>query len=102
MKNNFISIFLKLKKGEMMQNQSSEKLIKFRNCFYDLLINQVPADVIIKEIAKQVICKKRNKNLTLKINKAVCDILSLMKDADKKIIYLESFSCTIMCILNNQ
>ena len=86
----------------MVRSQSSEKLIKFRNCFYDLLINQVPAEIITKEMASQVICRKKDARFTLKINKAVCDILSLLSGADKKIIYLESFACSVMCILNNK
>ena len=66
------------------------------------MMNQVPSDIIIQEISNQIISRINKKEVSLKIKRASADIQGLLKQGDKDLIYLESFACTLMCILNNK
>ena len=69
--------------------------------FYDLLLNQVPSEDIISEMTKQLICKLNDSEMSLKIKRESSDIQRMLKKGDKDLIYLESFSCNLMCLLSN-
>ena len=86
---------------KILANQSVDMIKDFRTVFYKLLVNQIPADDIIKEMLVSF-CKNNNnklKTLKAKEDAARCD--RLMKRGHRDIIYLESFLVKLMMIQKN-
>lgn len=79
-------------------NQSVEAVKELRKPFYDLLVNQIPADEIIKEMLVQFCIHIKKPELISLAKEAGVKCDTGLKQGARAIIYLESFAVKLMII----
>jgi replication factor C subunit 3/5 len=81
------------------KEQSVEVVKNCRSAFFELLVNQVPASEIIKEMLVLLLENSKNEvqNSAMKEVAVFCE--KALKQGDREIIYLEAFLVKIMIIL---
>lgn len=82
----------------IIATQTVEAVKDLRKPFYDLLVNQIPADEIIREMLVQFCVHIKKPELVSQAKEAgvVCD--AGLKQGTRAIIYLESFAVKLMII----
>ncbi len=84
-----------------LRDQSVEVVKTCRSAFFELLVNQTPADEIIKELLVQFLENTKGESAHSQMKEAAVFCEKSLKQGDREIIYLEAFLVKILIILKN-
>lgn len=82
----------------ILQHQTVDTVKELRKPFYDLLVNQIPADEIIKEMLIQFCTHIKKPEFVSQAKEAGVTCDTGLKQGTRSIIYLESFAVKLMII----
>ena len=81
------------------KDQSVDVVKNCRSTFFELLVNQIPASEVIKELLVLFLESSRNEAQQSSMKSVASFCEKLLKRGDREIIYLEAFLVKIMIIL---
>lgn len=93
-------IAVKRKLFDPVSKEQSVEVVKgCRNAFFELLVNQIPASEIIKEMLVLFLENTKNEAQQSSMKEVAAFCEKSLKQGDREIIYLEAFLVKIMIIL---
>ena len=82
----------------ILEEQSPQALLTIRGKYYELLARLIPASVILKELAKQLVIRCRSAQLQMDTLCWASVYEQKMRQGGKEIVFLEAFTARFMAL----
>ena len=83
--------------GEMLAEQSPKRLLQIRGRLYELIVNCIPAEVILKRLVKEL-NRKIDTELKHEVAKWAAHYGHCLQEGQKAIVHLEAFVAQFMAV----
>lgn len=90
--------FIQVIVQNILEEQSPQSLLAIRGKYYELLARLIPASVILKELAKQLVSRCRSAPLQMDILCWASTYEQKMRQGGKEIVFLEAFTARFMAL----
>ena len=83
---------------DILDEQSPQSLMNIRGKLYELLARLIPASVILKELAKQLVMRSPSCQLQREVVCWASTYEQKMRQGGKEIVFLEAFTARFMAL----